>query len=108
MDKIEGTAQTHPIQLRSLNDHLMHFEKVFLMKGLLPTDTTYRHALFAPSIFNAYGGKGFPILRDLLHNIDRVRPDDPKYAERWDTVKKHVSDLMIMIQSAAKYGKITG
>jgi len=107
MDVIESTTMNNPIQQRALNDKLMMFEKVFLMRGVLPTSTTFRHALFAPSIFNAYGGKGFPILQDLLHNIDRVNRTDSEYPKRWNKVKRHVSDLMIMIQSAVKYFSVT-
>lgn len=110
MDKIESgenEIMTNPIKQRMMNDLLMQLEKVFLMTGELPTSTEFRHAIFAPGIFDAYGGKGFPILKDLLHNIDRVKEGDPEYTERWQAVKKHVSLIMIMMQSAVKYSSMT-
>ena len=60
-----------------------------------------RNAIFAPSQFNAYGGAAFPGITDLLHEIEDL--DDISKKERYEELKKHVSDLMIMIQAASRF-----
>ena len=60
-----------------------------------------RHAIFAPSKFNSYGGAAFPGIIDLLHEIDDLDNDSKK--KRYEKLKRHVSDLMIMIKEASRY-----
>ena len=43
---------------------------------------------------------------DLLHQIEKLKPGSQEHAQRWKTIKKHVSDLMIMIQAAASYTEL--
>ena len=90
-----------PMKLRIANDQLMQLERVFLMPSGLPDRPGVRNAIFAPGKFNAYGGAAFPAIGDLLHEIDDL-PAKEK-AERWEQLKRHVSDLMIMIQEAARF-----
>ena len=60
-----------------------------------------RNAIFAPAKFNSYGGAAFPGISDLLHEIEEL---DPKAkSERYKELKRHVSDLMIMIQEASRF-----
>ena len=71
-----------------------------------PAASEHRNALFAPGKFNKYGGGGFPAIPDLLHQIEKLKPGSQEHAQRWKTIKKHVSDLMIMIQAAARYTEL--
>ena len=60
-----------------------------------------RNAIFAPSQFNAYGGAAFPGITDLLHEIEDL--DDISKKKRYEELKKHLSDLMIMINEASRF-----
>ena len=60
-----------------------------------------RNAIFAPSKFNSYGGAAFPGIIDLLHEIDDLDNDSKK--KRYEELKKHVSDLMIMIKEGSRF-----
>ena len=99
----ESDIKSDPLKLRMINDQLMQMEKVFIMDGGIPLRDETRHAIFAPGKFNIYGGGGFPAISDLLYEHDKLVKDTPEYKERWDLIKRHVSDLMIMTQSAARY-----
>jgi len=60
-----------------------------------------KNAIFAPELFNKYSGAAFPAIYDLLHEIGKL---EGKYLEdRWTKIRIHLSDLMIMVQSAAKF-----
>lgn len=58
-----------------------------------------RNAIFSPSKFNLYGSQAFPGITDLLHEIEDL--DEVSKKERFEQLKKHVSDLMIMIKEAS-------
>jgi len=95
-----------------MNDQKRGFEKNFLLAEGLPDRIQYRHVVSAPSLFDAYGGSAFPGVGDLLYKLDPSSPDqvklDPSSPEHERVVKqlkKHVSDLMILIQRAADYLK---
>ena len=60
-----------------------------------------RNAIFAPSKFNSYAGAAFPGITDLLHEIEDL--DEKSKESRYEELKRHVSDLMIMIQSATRF-----
>ena len=105
LKKKESDIKGDPLKLRMINDQLMQMEKVFIMDGGIPLRDETRHAIFAPGKFNAYGGGGFPAISDLLYEHDKLVEDSPEYTKRWDLIKRHVSDLMIMTQNAARYLK---
>ena len=89
------------MDLRIINDQIMQLEKVFLMPGGIPGRSQVRHAIFGPGKFNQYAGSAFPGISDLLHEIDDLERDTK--SDRWKEVRRHVSDLMIMIQEAARF-----
>ena len=60
-----------------------------------------RHSIFAPAKFNKYGASAFPGISDLTHEVDKLRGAEKE--ERWERVKRHVSDLMIIVRSATAY-----
>ena len=60
-----------------------------------------KNAIFAPEMFNKYSGSAFPAIYDLLHEINKL--EGKKLEERWEKIRIHLSDLMIMVQSAAKF-----
>ena len=102
MDKLEDLKTSgDPMKLRIANDQLMQLERVFLMPAGLPDRPGVRNAIFAPGKFNAYGGAAFPAIGDLLHEIDDLEPKEK--SKRWEQLKRHVSDLMIMINEAAGF-----
>ena len=84
-----------------MNDQMMQLERVFLMPAGLPGRPQIRNAIFAPGKFNSYAGAAFPGISDLLHEIDDLK--DGAKSARWKEIRRHVSDLMIMIQEAARF-----
>ena len=102
MAKLEDIKQSHnPMELRMINDQMMQLERVFLMPAGLPGRPDVRNAIFAPGKFNSYAGAAFPGISDLLHEIDDL--DTVAKSARWKEIRRHVSDLMIMIQEAARF-----
>jgi hypothetical protein len=51
--------------------------------------------LSAPSLYNQYGGDGFPALSDSIYNAKQ----DSTNAELWEIVKKQLSIVIYAIQS---------
>ena len=47
------------------------------------------------------GGAAFPGISDLLHDIENL--EEGKRKERIRNIKKHLSDLMIILQQAASW-----
>ena len=95
--------KSDPLKLRMINDQLMQMERVFVMDGGIPSQREIRHAIFAPGKFDSYSGGGFPAISDLLYENDKLVKGSTEYKNRWNLIKRHVSDLMIMTQSAARY-----
>ena len=60
-----------------------------------------RNAIFAPAKFNGYASSAFPGISDLLHEIDDL--DEESKSARWKKIRRHLSDLMIMIQEAERF-----
>ena len=60
--------------------------------------TKERHALFSPSKFDLYSPSYFPGVEDLLHGIDKLSGE--QLEARRKELKKHLSDLMIVIRGA--------
>ena len=102
MAKLEDVKQSHnPMELRMINDQMMQLERVFMMPAGLPGRPDVRNAIFAPGKFNSYAGAAFPGISDLLHEIDGLDSEAKK--DRWKDIRRHVSDLMIMIKEAARF-----
>ena len=90
-----------PMELRIVNDQMMQLERIFNMPQGLPGRPGIRNAIFAPAKFNNYAGASFPGISDLLHEIDDL--DDELKASRWNQIRQHLSDLMIMILEAERF-----
>lgn len=99
LEKLKNSLD--PMELRIANDQMMQLERVFNMPYGIPGRPSIRNAIFAPSKFNSYGGAAFPGISDLLHEIDDLPKEEN--VKRWKEVKRHVSDLMIMINEAARF-----
>ncbi|KAG7166768.1 putative N-acetylated-alpha-linked acidic dipeptidase [Homarus americanus] len=84
--------------LRAINDQMMKLEQVFILPAGLPGRPQTRHAVFAPSQFDSYAASGFPGISDLLHNLDTLDAEERQQREK--QIKRHVSDLTIMMQTA--------
>ena len=67
----------------------------------LPDRPEHRHAIFSPAKFNSYGSSTFPGIGDLLHQIETLTGDEATH--RWEQIKRHVSDLMIIIHGATNF-----
>jgi len=105
-DTMASVATTNDISmLRVINDQKRGFEKNFLLAEGLPDRIQYRHVVTAPSLFDAYGGSAFPGVGDLLYKLEGFNTTDPEHEKTLKQLKKHVSDLMIIIQRAADYLK---
>ena len=79
---------------------------IFYHSGL-PDRIQYRHVITAPSLFDAYGGSAFPGLGDLLYKLEQipVREVSEEYNKVVKQIKKHVSDIMIIIKRASHFLK---
>ena len=86
-----------------LNDQLMGFERTFVIPGGLPDRPESRNAIFAPAKFNLYGSSAFPGISDLLHGIDKLKGEEAK--AQWERIKRHLSDLMIIIKQSVAFLK---
>ena len=98
MVKNDADLQKNPVKLRMINDKMMQIERMFLLDRGIPEQPGVRNAIFAPAkhpIINSTAR--FPSIQDLLFKIKTSSAD---LTLHWDTMKRHVSDLMIMIQSA--------
>ena len=99
LEKLKNSLD--PMELRIANDQMMQLERVFNMPYGIPGRPGIRNAIFAPAKFNSYGGAAFPGISDLLHEIDDLPKEEN--VKRWKEVKRHVSDLMIMVNEAARF-----
>merc|ERR1719378_1677350 len=91
--------------LKVTNDQKRGFEKNFLLAEGLPDRIQYRHVITAPSLFDAYGGSAFPGIGDLLYKFDQTQENSEENKLVLKQIKKHVSDLMVIIKRAANYLK---
>jgi len=98
-------ALDDPMALRVTNDQKRGFEKTFLLAEGLPDRIQYRHVITAPSLFDAYGGSAFPGVGDLMFSLEELEPDSDQYEKVVKQLRKHISDLMIIVQRAAEYLK---
>merc|ERR1719225_25987 len=102
MARLEDVKESqNPLEHRIVNDQMMQLERVFLMPAGLPGRPESRNAIFAPAKYNSYAGSAFPGIADLLHEIDDLEIEAKE--ARWKELRRHVSDLMIMIQEAARF-----
>jgi hypothetical protein len=99
----DESSNLSPVRLRILNDQIMQLPRVFNMPSGIPGRPLIRNALFAPGKFNTYGSSALPGITDLLHEINDLETTAKE--QRWEEIKRHLSDLMIMIQEAARYLK---
>merc|ERR1712227_132235 len=91
--------------IRIFNDQMRGFERTFLLYEGLPDRIQYRHVVTAPSLFDAYGGSAFPGIGDLLYKFDQTQENSEENKLVLKQIKKHVSDLMVIIKRAANYLK---
>ena len=69
----------------------------------LPGRPIYSHAIMSPAKFDSYGSGYFPGIGDLLYDYETLTEDEKKV--RVVTLKKHVSQLMVVILRAVDYLK---
>merc|ERR1711909_268406 len=98
-----GSNDLSQREIRVLNDQLRGFEKTFLLYEGLPDRIQYRHVITAPSLFDAYGGSAFPGVGDLMFSLEELEPESEQYEKVVKQLRKHISDLMIIVQRAAEY-----
>jgi hypothetical protein len=92
------------------------FERNFLLAEGLPDRLQYRHVIVAPSLFDAYGGSAFPGVGDILYGIEvglgilwciapaqEEEAGSAEHAQLVKVLRKHVSDLMILVGRAAQH-----
>jgi len=96
-------AETRPEMVKLVNDQMRGFERNFLLAEGLPDRVQYRHVVTAPSLFDAYGGSAFPGIGDLLYSIQKESGDADRNEELTKKLRKHVSDLMILVQRASRH-----
>ncbi|XP_076040569.1 N-acetylated-alpha-linked acidic dipeptidase 2-like [Oratosquilla oratoria] len=100
---LKNTIMMDPLKARSINDQMMMLERIFIIPGGLPGRITARHAVFAPSQFDGYASSAFPGLADLMYKIDDLQGQELE--ERKNALRRHISDLTIIVQQAANYLK---
>lgn len=92
-----------PLMARIVNDQISKLDRLFLLNEDLPNRSSIRHAIISPSQFNSYGSSVFPGIGDLMHGINDLTGKERE--DRIKDLKKHVSDLMILLKAAADYLK---
>lgn len=96
-------VKKNPMLTRIINSQMTRLDRLFLLPQGLPGRALYRHAIISPSKYDSYGSSVFPGISDLLHDIDSLSPDE--FSARIEQLKRHVSDLMIVIKAAGNYLK---
>lgn len=86
--------------MRLLNDKMTSVEKAFLKATGLPGRPLVRHLAFAPSEFDRYSVRGFPVFSDLLYYINRLPPQSQP--QGWKNLRFYLSDLILAIKLAAR------
>ncbi|KAK8751452.1 hypothetical protein OTU49_008543 [Cherax quadricarinatus] len=99
--KEKKTQNLDPVSIRAINDQMMKLEQVFILPAGLPGRPTVRHAVFAQSQFDNYAPARFPGISDLLYRIEEL--DAAERLEKEDEIRKHISDLTIMMERAASF-----
>ncbi|XP_064110496.1 N-acetylated-alpha-linked acidic dipeptidase 2-like isoform X4 [Macrobrachium nipponense] len=103
VQRVEQTKDTMgPMLLRAVNDQMMKLEQTFILPPGLPGRPLERHAIFAPSLYDAYGTSAFPGISDLLFRINTSK-DKVKKEQRKETLRRHISDVTIVLQRAARF-----
>jgi len=98
--------ETRPEFVKLVNDQMQGFERNFLLNEGLPDRVQYRHVIVASSIFDAYGGSAYPGVGDLLYSIEKETVDSPEHKRLVKKLRKHVSDVMIVVQRATNHLKL--
>ena len=96
----ETADKNDPISVRMVNDQIMQVEKIFLMPNGIPMHNSTKHALFATPTFSHTESSlaTFPGIADLLYKLDKLSVEEQ--SRRKEALRKHVSDLTIMIHQA--------
>merc|ERR1719400_1696355 len=97
------TIMNSPFMAKYINDQMMNLDKTFLLDTGLPGRPVYSHAIMSPAKFDSYGSGYFPGIGDLLYDFDTLTEEEKKV--RVVTLKKHVSQLMVVILRAVDYLK---
>lgn len=93
-----------PLAVRALNDQIMGLDRAFLLPGGLPFQAgASRHAVFAPGARDAFGAQVFPGLADLTRGLRSLTTEEQ--LERYEALRRHLSDLMITVLQAADHLK---
>ena len=97
----ENVDQLDDLQVSQINNQMMQLERIFLLAQGLPGRPYLKHAVFAPSYGNVYDSSAFPGLLYLLDGFNEL--EGSELEERTEKLKRHVSDLMILINNAADF-----
>ncbi|CAN7983704.1 unnamed protein product [Ixodes hexagonus] len=97
---IDSLETVKPSLVRQLNDKMMSVEKAFLKPTGLPGRPLVRHLAFAPSEFDRYDVRGFPVFSDLLYYINRLPPESQ--GQGWKNLQFYLSDLVFAIKTATR------
>ncbi|RXG56243.1 N-acetylated-alpha-linked acidic dipeptidase 2 [Armadillidium vulgare] len=98
---LKSSTSLSELQVRAINDQMMKLEQIFVIPEGLPGRPSIRNAAFASSQFDDYASSGFPALSDLLYDFDSLNQTEQQ--SRTKTIKRHISDLMIMTDRAADF-----
>jgi hypothetical protein len=102
LDSKKLEIKDNPMMAKYINDQMMNLDKKFLMDEGLP-GSIYNHAIISPGKFNSYGSGYFPGISDHIYNFDSQT--DAEKERRVKILRKHVSDLMIIILRAVDHLK---
>lgn len=94
-----ATAKLSEAEQRQVNDRALLVERALLQQGSLSGRPTFRHLVFSPQVSNAYAGKGFPVVHDLVYRIGRLKPG-PERERLWRQVRAFVNQACIAIRAA--------
>ena len=94
---------SNPIEVRMMNDQIMEVQRSFVSKIGIPFSRGAKNVIFGPSIFEKFARNTFPGIRNILYRIQEL--EIGQRAERLAILRRHLSDLMIVIHQAALHLK---
>ncbi|EDV20314.1 uncharacterized protein TRIADDRAFT_64334 [Trichoplax adhaerens] len=91
---IKTIREDQPWLRRRVNNRLMQLDKTFINPAGLPGRPLKKHILFAPSMFNTYGGAKFPGITDSFFMAQTNG--------NWGEVEQQVAIVVFHVQAASK------
>ena len=91
-------TKVNPLMNTIYSDQIMKVDRAFLLPNGLPDQPNMRHAIISPAKRNSYGNSVFPGIWNIYDGL--VGPNGSVSYDRLDQMKRHFSDLIVVIKRA--------